>query len=1756
MAANKQALWQDGYDEAVEVNQRALIDKVLARYSGEFTVFRELLQNSDDAQSNAVEIHFETDAYLKRKEGRDALGPTDDAFPDLKKTQVSQWTFKNNGIIFRDEDWSRLRKIAEGNPDEEKIGAFGVGFYSLFSVTEEPFVTSGGHGMQFHWKKDNKDQLQVRRGNLPPTDTPDPWTTFEMTLREPGTIPPAFDFTRFLASSITFMTHLCEVSLFLDEHRLVRLTKSSGVMNDATLLKGIKGTSGTGMMAVRGIRSAPIRIKAEVMHAVYSVGTEKPPPLPAEKPVRQAQSGFFSSLFSSFTGGSSTPQRVATPLPPPAPEDPPIKVHESSVTLTIFTADVSVSVDKKMEAELHRSTKKNPPRQLKYSLIYTGKDEYDNSVEEEKKQPKSSGSVFQGLRADLNGSGQARVFIGHATGQTTGIGGHMASRFIPTVERESIDLVDRNVAVWNRELLYVGGFLCRTAYELELSNIKTLWDGASSAATDFQPDAELKKWLTARFIHVLKFFSFHVSTPSSDVSRLLEAAFFACSTSHPFHVLSTAGVRSATAVREPDASFAVFLKRLPVLPEEVLKDASRMVASMRARGMIKSINFEDVLAELRQRPLTETELIACLRWWSDDVLQNSTQSHLSYIRRELLEATLVTFPQKDASKSDKILPLSSVQFFVNPRSINSVLKDLDGPFPDTLMPTSTTQHFTAEQLASLSWRELSVADWVAHISRPEVMAADSAYDLRISAHWSEKVLSMLTRTWPSLSAGAKESICAALKDKTCVPTSSGMKLPEESYFASANIFKDLPVVTFPSGFVIKGPMEKVLLALGVRKHVDLQVVFNRMIKTGDWSTADLVTYLVSVQANLSPDENMRLQSTSVFFREGSTSQDGSGRRSRYKAADLYEPNPTFRQLGLPTLDWGEKSKWKSGSEEARFLYRLGLKRAPPLDVIINLSASTDKSVQQHALKYLLDNLVTRYPEYHPNKYAEVAFVPAINAFKECLGKPNEVFVTAAWKDLGYLVAHPDVRDAVSKLGLLDHPPTNSLVTLLQKTPPKDVETAQRWFDILATRIVDFAPGELTAMSKLPIVPVSIGGAIRHLSPSQCYIGKSASQEFHSKLFTYVDFGKAANGFLSACGTKQEPSIDEIAQILISDPRNFFTLAGGKESYLIELRNVANNARLLSGATLTRMKSAPILLGTKRSVRSDKRRKSNEADLEEDDWELLHDLKKASDIVIVDDTQAYQLFGDSVFTAPQDDLLENFYIQLGSKRFSAIVQEEYKSTAENRNSRIAANTRSLILERLPLFLHEHTHSRPRVSLNWLAGERNFIVRAFDKLVIVKHLRIADVNITRHLEASAAAKRNARTLTSLSSGSIELWLAQSSEIDMYEVANALCRLIFESPKTNDALLFMTILSTDLRTLKRRGYNVDKILRQQQDARQRAIEAANANSTVALLPPPEKPLPAPVSAPPVVPPRPTSPPQKEVIPGGWDTKRPISPPTVANTPPPPNAPPPYSQKEEVDDQPSTSRGGRPLSQMTSSLNKWKQQLLPSTRDDSGSGAGVSPNPAAPPLTRRPNAPVTPQSSIRANVTQAINACKPEGNNLIQNRKQMQMIKESLDDGYCDISGQVGDLKLVGESPLPGQMGTMKVYATHDVPSPETLVTTKRNSLARFIHVITALSRVYSLPISSLHVFCDMGGGLIAFNRNGSIFLNLRYFEAWHDQKVERGDLNEAYISWYFTLAHEIAHNLVQPHNSEHEFYFSALCEEHIMAFGKLLSHGPGTN
>ena len=66
-------------------------------------------------------------------------------------------------------------------------------------------------------------------------------------------------------------------------------------------------------------------------------------------------------------------------------------------------------------------------------------------------------------------------------------------------------------------------------------------------------------------------------------------------------------------------------------------------------------------------------------------------------------------------------------------------------------------------------------------------------------------------------------------------------------------------------------------------------------------------------------------------------------------------------------------------------------------------------------------------------------------------------------------------------------------------------------------------------------------------------------------------------------------------------------------------------------------------------------------------------------------------------------------------------------------------------------------------------------------------------------------------------------------------------------------------------------------------------------------------------------------------------------------------------------------------------------------------------------------------------------------------------------------------------------------EVPDYANIIPRKHDTIARFIHVIKPLRTLYKLPPTSVNVFYDLQGETIAFNRNASIFLNLRYYEAW---------------------------------------------------------------
>lgn len=107
------------------------------------------------------------------------------------------------------------------------------------------------------------------------------------------------------------------------------------------------------------------------------------------------------------------------------------------------------------------------------------------------------------------------------------------------------------------------------------------------------------------------------------------------------------------------------------------------------------------------------------------------------------------------------------------------------------------------------------------------------------------------------------------------------------------------------------------------------------------------------------------------------------------------------------------------------------------------------------------------------------------------------------------------------------------------------------------------------------------------------------------------------------------------------------------SFLNELRNIAVNSRLLSNGTVARLKKAPVLLAAQRRALTDEKAKK-EVDGDED--LDVYDLKRPDQIVIADDSNALQLFGDQLWTAPQEEILEgmhfrSFFVHTSSESFS-------------------------------------------------------------------------------------------------------------------------------------------------------------------------------------------------------------------------------------------------------------------------------------------------------------------------------------------------------------------------------------------------------------------------------------------------------------------------------------------------------------------------
>ncbi|KAG8927830.1 hypothetical protein FRC02_007723 [Tulasnella sp. 418] len=962
----RSALWQNGRDLEVQVNQRELIDKVLARYSGEFTVFRELLQNSDDADSSTAEIHFYTQAYedeIKDRTGtrhsKESPSSSSTLLTNTTTSPLVRWTFRNDGMPFSDQEWDRLRKIAKGNPDEKKIGAFGVGFYSVFSVTDDPLVKSGTKWMSFYWKNKG-NQLFTRRGDLtsPPESAPSgsPWTSFEMPLRQSSPLPGLpIDIARFLARSLTFMITLRDISVFIDDRRLVRVQKNLGSTDSLTLPTELNPRSALGTMEVKAVHAQEIRISVEAVRRVSqnSLGEITDRSEQAFEPLMP------NSDLASDTGDS-------------------FEVVRSTTVLSIYSAQVDVSLDQKMRTELQRATKKNPPSTCTYSLIYVGPNEHEKNIE--------GNDELGVLRENIDTEGTARIFIGHATSQSTGIGGHVSAQFIPTVERESIDLVHSSVSQWNKELLYVGGYLSRFVYDMQMSKIQDTWKQAITFtdSNEVRPHAGHPS-PEEQSIHAMRYFGFYPTNPSPLVGKEMESGFFSCAPDIPPLVPSTSGIEHASQVRlNDDPKLKTFVKKLPMLPENVVSRAPSMIKVLRNRGILQSVSVGDVLRELANCVLTEEEMVKCLEWWNTLDTSKLPHSNTQFGLADFLKASKFKLSPSKDGQEQRIISLSSIKFFLSRK--NPILRI--SHLPPTALPTSMSNHFKIQTLqVAFGWVDLGVVDWIEYLISPATLDSlpEDENPTRSSGS-AEKVLNLIAKAWWILSSNNKKKLKTVLSSKTVIPTRNGLRVPEQSYFSQGDLFVDLSIVEMPSQNRITGDLESMLAHLGVKRYVEMQIVIERMIDPGNWDTFKFVKYLVPNRPRIPSREFASLRRREIFPQE----QIPSSGPYKTLLSELYEPLDKFRELSLPLLDWGAH-EWDPQSKEASILFELGLKRYPDLPTIVKLLEQSNETRRRLTLDFYLDKFDTLYASgYKADDMRHLAFIPAIDSNgTRFLSKPDE-----------------------------------------------------------------------------------------------------------------------------------------------------------------------------------------------------------------------------------------------------------------------------------------------------------------------------------------------------------------------------------------------------------------------------------------------------------------------------------------------------------------------------------------------------------------------------------------------------------------------------------------------------------------------------------------------------------------------------------------------------------------------------------------------
>lgn len=431
---------------------------------------------------------------------------------------------------------------------------------------------------------------------------------------------------------------------------------------------------------------------------------------------------------------------------------------------------------------------------------------------------------------------------------------------------------------------------------------------------------------------------------------------------------------------------------LPLIPFELSPNG--LFQALKDRDLLVEVTTELIESTLVTSILLAEQFVAFLHW-----LSSTSHEDKQYVKRVL---SIVRFRETSPSP---VITLEKLKFYDN-FHIPSIV-----PLATNVLPASIATYLSREELQKqLNLSALTLKEFL------HFYLLKSQQHLFTQENTSTSLLSVISKHSGQLNKTEWTKFKTTLTSIPCIPTSQGMKIPNESYVPSAILSSDLPIITLnvPQSLTeedddddgekqstLENPVSaEFLKRLGCRT-VNVQSFVQSRSSMGSGTSAassqsmkTLIEHLMEERENMSEGDFNALKQSECL--RGTTLVPNKDSTRKYAPQDLHFPSVAIRLqwTTLPIIDWPEID---SHSREYAFLKEIGVREVPDLSRLIErISEEHQKKNKEYTIPLALRFFAEHYQQHYSKlwKTAKIKrpFLPSYSPTKKIvLSLPDEVF---------------------------------------------------------------------------------------------------------------------------------------------------------------------------------------------------------------------------------------------------------------------------------------------------------------------------------------------------------------------------------------------------------------------------------------------------------------------------------------------------------------------------------------------------------------------------------------------------------------------------------------------------------------------------------------------------------------------------------------------------------------------------------------------